>query len=232
MIQLRVMTKADISAAQRLKEIAGWNQTKTDWERFLEASEAGCFVAELDGAVCGTAATISFENRFAWIGMVLVDPVYRGCGIGTRLLERTIEYLDAVRIPCMKLDATPQGRPIYEKLGFLPEYEIERWTLKRPAVPAHDAFRINWPTDPAPSLLEEIFETDRGVFGASRKSLLNSVHLEAPDFTYGIAAKGKLRGNHWRRGSVADHLGPGWPRTPRSEMNCLNVFFRVRLVMF
>src|SRR5580692_3064139 len=105
LMHLRVMTKADICAAQRLKEIAGWNQTKTDWERFLEASEAGCFVADLDGQVCGTATTIAFENRFAWVGMVLVDPAYRSRGIGTRLLDKTIEYLDALHIPCLKLDA-------------------------------------------------------------------------------------------------------------------------------
>lgn len=130
------MTKQDIPEAQCLKEIAGWNQTETDWERFLEADEAGCFVAELDGQVCGTATTISFENRFAWVGMVLVNPACRGRGIGTRLLAQTIEYLDAQQIPCIKLDATPQGRPLYEKLGFLPEYEIERWTLRRTAVQA------------------------------------------------------------------------------------------------
>src|SRR6266403_3003964 len=133
-MHLRVMTKADICAAQRLREIAGWNQTNIDWERFLEASEAGCFVAEFDDKVCGTAATISFENRFAWVGMVLVDPAYRGRSIGTKLLEQTIEYLDARRIPCIKLDATPQGKPLYEKLGFVPEYEIERWTLRRSPV--------------------------------------------------------------------------------------------------
>ena len=31
----------------------------------------------------------------------------------------------------MKLDATPQGRVLYEKLGFVSEYDIERWMLKR-----------------------------------------------------------------------------------------------------
>ena len=73
-MRLRTMTKADIPAGLRLKEIAGWNQTAADWKRFLEASPEGCFVAEEDGRVCGTATTISFENRFAWVGMVLVDP--------------------------------------------------------------------------------------------------------------------------------------------------------------
>ena len=126
---LRLMTEADIPAGMRLKELAGWNQTASDWERFLCASPAGCFVAESGGRVCGTATTIIYEGRFAWIGMVLVDPEYRGRGIGTRLLGQAIEHLDAVGVPTLKLDATPQGRPIYAKLGFVSEYEVERWAL-------------------------------------------------------------------------------------------------------
>src|SRR2546422_9978611 len=129
--RLRVMTEADIPGGMRLKELAGWNQTPSDWERFLRASPAGCSVAELDGRVCGTATTIVYEGRFAWIGMVLVDPECRGRGIGTRLLAKAIEHLDAARVPTLKLDATPQGRPIYAKLGFVSEYEVERWVLKR-----------------------------------------------------------------------------------------------------
>ena len=198
-MHLRVMTKADICAAQRLKEIAGWNQTKTDWERFLEASETGCFVAELDSQVCGTATTISFENRFAWVGMVLVDPAYRGRGIGTRLLDKTIEYLDALRIPCLKLDATPQGRPLYEKLGFLPEHEIERWTLRRAPVQMTELSGADRGSDISPSLLEEIFETDREIFGANRSFLLKSVNQEAPDFTAAITEEGAV---------ARIHLGP------------------------
>src|SRR4029077_18041754 len=108
------MTKTDIPAGMRLKELVGWNQTSDDWKRFLVASPDGCFVAEVDGQGCGTVTTISYEDRFAWIGMVLVDSEKRGRGIGTRLLERAIEHLDRHKIPAIKLDATPQGKALYE----------------------------------------------------------------------------------------------------------------------
>lgn len=208
-MRLRTMTKADICAAQRLKTIAGWNQTEADWQRFLDAGEAGCFVAEMDGEVCGTAATISFESRFAWIGMVLVDPARRGRGIGTRLLEQTIAFLDATRIPCAKLDATPQGRPIYEKLGFSAEYEIERWTLRRSSVPVTELSGAGRLPDPSPRLVADILETDREIFGADRSFLLKSLDQQAPDFTAGITVEGRLHGYTFgRRGSFADQLGP------------------------
>src|ERR1700730_12275259 len=130
-MRIRVMTEQDIPAGLRLNTLSGWNQTSSDWDRFLASSPQGCFVMENDMNVVGTATTICYEDRFAWIGMVLVDPEHRKHGIGTQLLKKTIEYLDHQGIPTMKLDATPQERPLYKKLGFVAEYEIERWVLKR-----------------------------------------------------------------------------------------------------
>ena len=56
---LRQMTFDDIPAGMRLIEVAGWNQTRGHWERFLGASPHGCFVAETDGEVVGTPRTCS-----------------------------------------------------------------------------------------------------------------------------------------------------------------------------
>jgi len=142
----RLMTLADVPAGMRLKDFAGWNQTPADWEHFLSANRNGCFVAESEGRVVGTATTIVYEGRFAWIGMVLVDPAFRGRGIGTRLLEKAIEYLDGRGVPTLKLDATPQGKPIYEKLGFVSEYEIERWAFEPPA----EGDDLSTPAQPSP----------------------------------------------------------------------------------
>ena len=207
-MRLRTMTKHDIPAGLRLKELAGWNQTAADWNRLLDASPKGCFVAEVEGKVCGTATTISFENKFAWIGMVLVDPEYRSRGIGTNLLERTIEHLDQQKIPTMKLDATPQGKPLYEKLGFVTEYGIERWVLKR----AHHVDLENVDSKRvllSPAQLESIVGKDREVFGADRSSLLRSLYGETPNYAMSVWNGGTLQGYAFgRKGSFADHLGP------------------------
>jgi len=207
-MHLRTMTKHDIPAGIRLKELAGWNQTAADWNRFLDASPAGCFVAEVEGEVRGTATTISFENKFAWIGMVLVDPEYRSRGIGTKLLERTIDYLDQQKMPTMKLDATPQGKPLYEKLGFVTEYGIERWVLKRPlraGTGTADPNRVPLST----AQLESVLGRDRKVFGADRSSLLRSLYEKAPNYAMSVWSSGALQGYAFgRKGSFADHLGP------------------------
>jgi GNAT superfamily N-acetyltransferase len=203
------MTESDIAAGMRLKELAGWNQTEADWKRFLVASREGCFVAEVDGVVRGTAATIVYSGRFAWVGMVLVDPEFRGRGIGTKLLEKCIEHLDSLRVPCIKLDATPLGKPVYEKLGFLTEYELERWTLKRAAGDSGGGNPTEaWEAMPTP-LFEFILKADGEAFGADRSEILRAVNAEEPRFTDGLWNAGGMEGYAFgRHGSFADHLGP------------------------
>ena len=220
-MRLREMTGADIPAGLRLKEVAGWNQTAADWQRFLDRSPHGCFVAEMDGQVRGTVTTIPYERCFAWIGMVLVDPGYRGRGFGTALLERAIEYLDGLNLSALKLDATPQGKPLYEKLGFRSEYEIGRWTLRRGGSESQKPVRTAVREPVTPELLERVCRWDREVFGADRSFLLKSLHAHAPDFTQAIVKTGALAGYAFgRQGSFADHLGP-WTATDASTAHAL-----------
>lgn len=73
------------------------------------------------GAVIGSVTTIRYEN-VAWISMLLVDPAWRGRGVGRALLERALDAL--ADVACVKLDATPEGRRLYRHYGFAEE---RRW---------------------------------------------------------------------------------------------------------
>jgi len=199
------MTPADIPAGMGLKDIAGWNQTTDDWERFLAASPDGCFVAEWNGQVAGTVTTIIYEGRLAWIGMVLVNPEQRGRGLGTALLLKAIDHLEARKIPCVKLDATPQGKPIYARLGFQIEYEIERHCLTREGHPQAGPETVSSAAENIASLLE----MDREVFGADRSAVLRSLAGSAPELVALSLSGGSVKGFALgRKGSEADHLGP------------------------
>ena len=216
---LRTMTFEDIPDALRLKDAAGWNQTASDWARFISASPEGCFVMEYQGDVIGTSATIAYEGRFAWIGMLIVDEQYRGQGIGTTLLEHTIRFLDSQNIPTMKLDATPQGKPLYERLGFMSEYDIERWmlsrTVKKKAVEAENG----------PVSLKDVLRIDREIFGANRGGLLRSLDQEAPHLALVEQQEGKITGYSFGRlGSRADHMGPWVARSKDVAEKLLDLF--------
>ncbi len=221
--RIRQLTRQDIPDAMRLKDEAGWNQTPQDWERFLSASPGGCFAAEKDGRVIGTATTIVYDGLVAWIGMMLVDQRHRGGGIGTALLERTIAHLDSTGVPTMKLDATPQGKPIYARLGFVEEYGIERWVLRRPATPKPGSLKRA--QSPAPGIPPDLLSLDRENFGVDRGDLLQSLCVAAPDLVLTVCSNGVLHGYALgRRGSAADHLGPWAADDPAAAAELLDEF--------
>ena len=59
--------------------------------------------------------------------MVLTDPEFRGQGVASQLMRRTLEFLDTRGIQCVKLDATAMGQGLYRKFGFVDECPAERW---------------------------------------------------------------------------------------------------------
>jgi GNAT superfamily N-acetyltransferase len=222
-MQLRVMTALDIPGGVRLNTIVGWNQTEADWVRFLDGSPTGCFVMDNNGKIVGTAATISYQGRFAWIGMVLVDPDYRNRGIGSTLLQRAVAVLDDGGIPTLKLDATPAGKPLYEKMGFVTEYEITRWILKR-SVLEHS---VTTTSAVSAEVLAQIFEYDRELFGADRKALLASLSERAPGLTLVVQTRSQLQGYAFgRHGLFADHLGPWMARDRETARTLLTDFLQ------
>jgi GNAT superfamily N-acetyltransferase len=217
-MRIRLMNDGDIPEGMRLKDLAGWNQTATDWERFLLASPDGCFVAEENGGVVGTVTTITYENCFSWIGMVLVDPEFRGRGIGRALLEQAIEFLASRGVASMGLDATPQGKLLYERLGFKVECELERWRLRRPSAPRE--YRDIKTFD-----LKDVLRLDREVFGADRSVLLQSLADAAPEFVQILRAQTGARGYTFgRHGAHSDHLGPWVADDIQSASELLDTF--------
>ena len=86
------------------------------------------WVAEEDGQIVGTSGLIFFEqaptptNLIGNEGYVLnmyTLPQWRGRGIARTLLEEIIRYVKNTGIPQLWLYATDEGRPLYEKLGFV-----------------------------------------------------------------------------------------------------------------
>src|SRR5262249_25739434 len=151
------LTLADIPAAMRLKDKAGWNQTEEDWRRVIELEPEGCFGIDRDGELVATTSATCYGIELAWIGMVLTDPRFRARGLASQLMQRTLDFLDERKAPCVKLDATDMGRGVYLKFGFVDERPIERWA--RAPGPAAAAVSGSRGFDS---------ETDCSVFGADR----------------------------------------------------------------
>ena len=218
-IEYRDLTFDDIPAGLRLCRIAGWNQLAADWELFLRLSPKGCRAAIQSGSVVGTVTTVNYENRFAWVGMVLVDPEFRGHGVGTQLLQEALAILRGV--PSIRLDATPQGRPVYLRLGFQDEYDLCR--MQRAATSAGDGLQGADGTPQSilsqfgevsirPMQVEDLLavaESDRRIFGANRLEVLRWALDRSPEYAWIATHPAGLEGYCFgRHGFNFDQIGP------------------------
>jgi GNAT superfamily N-acetyltransferase len=191
---LRLLCAADLTGAMELSRLAGWNQTEDDWEMMLQLDPHGCFAIEADDRIAATTTLLCYENRLAWIGMVLTRPEYRHRGFAQRLMESALQRAADLKIESIKLDATAQGQPLYEKLGFKTEQIVERWF--------RDGGGPNSGVEPLAPSSQYSLEMDLEAVGANRSTLLQNLaarHLprttkEASCFS--------------RPGTRAQYLGP------------------------
>ena len=85
-----------------------------------DAGATPLLVAERDGVIVGTAAAAGF-GATGWLGGIAVAPSARGRGLGGALTRAALEALG--KRSTILLLASPLGRPIYERLGFVPDGE-------------------------------------------------------------------------------------------------------------
>ncbi|GIU80502.1 MAG: acetyltransferase [Bryobacteraceae bacterium] len=163
---LQALSETALPDLMRLSTAAGWNQTEDDWRRLLWLEPEGCFGIAADGRIVASAAVITYGQDLAWIGMVLTLPEYRGRGYATLLMRRCLDYCGGRGIRTVKLDATEMGRPVYARLGFEEEYEVQRRSGTLPSA------------EPRPPSFD--WELDRLAFGADRRRLLEKTGCARP----------------------------------------------------
>lgn len=103
-----------VEGAVRLSRQAGWPHRPDDWRLVLALSE-GFAAVNGSGAVAGTILLTPYAQDCATINMVIVDESMRGRGLGRRLMAAAMER--AGDLP-LRLVATAEGLPLYERLGF------------------------------------------------------------------------------------------------------------------
>lgn len=224
LLSIRHFTRDDIPFGMEMKNLAGWNQLTADWERFVAWEPGGCFVAEYDGAGAGTAITINYNNRFGWVGMVLVHPDMRRKGIGTALLDACIGYLEGCGVDAVKLDATPMGKQLYDTIGFHDEYLIERHQAVAPSCDVPGCVAAF-----GDEHLESVLEMDLRAFGADRGRVIRGLLADpgAPAFVCmdGGTVTGYALG---RQGMHADSIGPWCAGDPDSARSLLQAALNAR----
>jgi ribosomal protein S18 acetylase RimI-like enzyme len=203
------LSSSELSDVGALVTEANWNQVAADWRIFIEHGRL--YVAHTAaGRIVASTATLPYGSRFAWISMVLVAGAYRRRGLATALLRQAMEELAAARLVPV-LDATPEGRAVYRRLGFEDSWGFHRLIRRErqyaSAVAApHAACTIrpirdaDWP---------QVLAYDASAFGAERGAVLAGLRGRLPAAEFTAERDGTIVGFLLGRdGRLAKHVGP------------------------
>jgi GNAT superfamily N-acetyltransferase len=202
-----------LDALMALSVAAQWNQNEADWRGMLARGRGwGVWAMNAEGRdeLAASTVVLPYEDRFAWISMVLVLPAWRGRGFARRLLEVALDDL-ARRGLTPVLDATPAGHPVYVRQGFVDSWGFARWRRpagmldSAPAMAPHDATLRPLRDDDWPAIVA----LDAPAFGASRLPLLRGLAARLPAVAWVAAEGARLRGIVFgREGRTASQIGP------------------------
>jgi GNAT superfamily N-acetyltransferase len=114
--QIKPLISADLPGCLALARDRGWLPEERKWRLLFDLAVV-YGVRDPGGELAGVAVLTRYGAEFAVIGMVLVATRYGGRGLGRALMNHTLaEAGDAT----VFLHVTPIGRPLFEKLGFVP----------------------------------------------------------------------------------------------------------------
>jgi len=107
----------------------GWDVTMegfiarivSDYIANRDAAREAAWIAELDGRRAGCIFCVRRDEEVAQLRLLLVEPWARGAGIGSRLVDRCVEFARSAgydRIVLWTNDVLADARRLYERAGF------------------------------------------------------------------------------------------------------------------
>lgn len=169
MKDIRRFEPTDVDFALEQKSREGWVVSREQFTLYLEHDPDGCFVAVDGKRPVGMVTTACF-GASGWIGNLIVEPDFRGRGIGRALMEHGIEHLRARETATVHLEGDPPGIPLYRKLGFEDEFESCRFRLdpsKTSAPPGNPTVEEMISDD-----IDDVAALDAAITGADRRRFL------------------------------------------------------------
>jgi GNAT superfamily N-acetyltransferase len=186
-IQLRRFTLDDLPRAFDLSTSAGSKVTPAYWTRIMRLAGESCYCLADGDLFVSSAVCVPYGRERGWIALVFTRPEYRGHGLATQVTQAALDDLKA-RVKHVFLDASPMGRPIYERMGFTPLFTIDVYEGQANA-PQASGIRLLEPDD-----VEAVIHLDTDSFGAARPAVIRQFVEEFPGRSWVDESSGEISG--------------------------------------
>ncbi len=187
-LAIRPMSSNEVELALEWAAREGWNPGLDDANCFRRADPDGFLMAFVDGQPAVSLSAVRYGPDFAFLGLYIADPEFRGQGYALRLWQSVLERLDGYRIG---LDGVPERQPSYRQSGFELAWRNVRYTgtpsLESPADP-----RL-LPVDL--ELIPTLLDYDRAFFPAPRAEFMRCWLTGSPTRqSWALVEDGAVRG--------------------------------------
>jgi predicted N-acetyltransferase YhbS len=176
---IRTLEESDLESADEILKLAfrGAVSRLEDLRLYRQIQPDGWFVAEKAERLVGMVGAANY-GKLAHIGLMAVHPEAQRQGIGLALMQFLLDRLGRQQIPLVTLDASQMGRPLYDRLGFIPYDETITFQRLAPlsVVPQPSGIQPITMVD-----LDELVEKDTQVFGADRRKVFQVLLENFPD---------------------------------------------------
>ncbi|MBD2579596.1 GNAT family N-acetyltransferase [Oscillatoria sp. FACHB-1406] len=192
-LNIRPMQPKDLQLALDWAAAEGWNPGLHDAIAFYASDRAGFLVGEVNGEAIACISAVCYDRTFAFIGLYIVKPEWRGRGYGKQIWQAAWQQL-AQRLDVgqrsIGLDSVVERESTYAKSGFNSAYRHIRFM-------GETANYRTIPTEVIPLAdvpFEEVLRYDSELFPASRPQFLQPWIAIEGGAAYGVLENGILKG--------------------------------------
>jgi GNAT superfamily N-acetyltransferase len=168
---LRDATTDDLPAIVGLREAVDW--AGHDWavRAVIGQPDAAFILAEdATGQVAAMGSGIAYPPSLGFIGNMVVAERHRRRGLGSAILDAVVDRLTSLGCHRFELNATDEGRPLYERHGFVSRGESTAAGISRRAIGRLGPGR---PVRPLrPEEVDRVVAYDRPRFGGDRSRMV------------------------------------------------------------
>ncbi|MDM9626073.1 GNAT family N-acetyltransferase [Rhizobium sp. S152] len=184
---VRPMRPGELELVLEWARQEGWNPGLDDSLAFHDADPSGFFVGAVGEVPVGSISVVKYGDDFAFLGLYIVHPDFRGKGYGKAIWEKGLSSAEGRSIG---LDGVTAQQDNYRKAGFEEAYRTVRYGGVISSVPS-STLAAQVVTDK----LDGLQRYDATIFPAPRPAFVASWCATRKDRRTALVRKsGKIRG--------------------------------------
>lgn len=199
---IRVLDENEVQIAVDWAAAEGWNPGLNDAANFYSADSQGFMGGFLDDKLAATISAVRYGESFGFIGFYIVQPEYRGRGLGMRLWKAAMAGLAGRNIG---LDGVVAQQERYRQVGFTTAYRNVRYKGR-----IHSNASSSDDVAPLQAIpFEQVVDYDGKLFFTPRPAFLHPWIHQTKALSLGCVKDGRLRGyGVIRQCEVGCKIGP------------------------